>query len=125
MEGFNGHCTVEIKYRRVGGEWKLIHEYIPASIRNLDPPAIERVKTIDLGMACGSKRRRTSAEKKRLQKEAIPWKHTSLLIEAIRKLGLYPKSIQTRHSGKVGENGEEYHAVVIVEKFSPRYIHLG
>jgi len=121
---FNGHCMIEVKYRREKGVWKLVEEHIDARIRNRNPQLMARMTVIDLRIAC-AKRRKLSPEENERRQEAIPRKHASLLVEAVRMLGLFPKSIHEKSSGEIGRDGETYIASVIVEDLSPPYIHLG
>ena len=118
MEKFNGSCMVEIEYSRENGAWHLVREYIDMRIRNRDPSMLARVTAIDLPLKCSSKRKDT-LEMKQYRKDAIPWKHFGLILEAIITLGLYPRSMQEKISD------QKYYACIVVEAISPPYEHLG
>lgn len=114
----DGTYAVKLVYHRENGEWKLVREHIDGRIRNKNPQLIARVTAIDLGLACAD-RPHDPPEVSRHRRDIIPQKHISLLIEAVTKLGLFPRSIHEDFS----DGG--YSAFVIVESLSPPCLHLG
>lgn len=109
---------VDIEYHRKNGEWKLIREHIDGRIRDRNPQVMARVTAIDLPLAC-SIRRRDTPQVREWRKERVPWKHIGLLVHAVVKLGLYPRSMHEEISD------EKYSASIVVESVSPQYTHLG
>jgi hypothetical protein len=122
---FSGHCTVEIEYRRQGGEWQFYREFIDGRLQEMNPQLFARILTIDLPRACARKTN-DSLKKAQRKNESVPQKHLALLSGALETVGFVGFSAHTVYSGAMGENGEICAiSMRVVRKASLPQRHLG